>query len=566
MDSMNSFNGNGKVDEVEQQAFKKKTRKRLIILAVSSIVLVAIIIAAVAGTAQQTSSSADKSAPASSLRAVCNVTQYPNSCFSSISSLPNTNTMDPTHLFNLSLRVATNALSNLSPYLSNLQRNASDSRLQKAIHVCEMLLQDAISRFNDSISSLVGAQDLLPATKVNDIQTWLSAAITDQDTCLDALQELNSSDANAILYDLKTDMKNSTEFASNSLAIVTKILGLLSNFNATVHRRLLGGFPEWMDRRLLQESHVTADAVVAKDGSGQYSTITEAVEAVEKRSEKRFVIYVKEGTYEENIDLDADTWNVMIYGDGKSKTIISGSRNFVDGTPTFQTATFGVKGRGFIGKDIGFVNSAGAEKQQGVAMLSASDRSVFYRCSFDGFQDTLYAHSNRQFYRECDITGTIDFIFGNAAVVLQNCNIMPRQPLANQFNTITAQGKTDPNQNTAIVIHKSSISALHDLQSPTYLGRPWKDYSTTVIMHSDIASFVNPAGWTSCYPNEDPPNTILYAEYQNTGPGSDTSQRVKWPGYKPALTEEEAGTFTVQSFIQGPEWLPDAAVQFEPTL
>jgi pectinesterase len=186
-----------------------------------------------------------------------------------------------------------------------------------------------------------------------------------------------------------------------------------------------------------------------------------------------------------------------------------------------------------------------------------------------GFQDTLYAHSNRQFYRDCDITGTIDFIFGNAAVVFQNCKIMPRQPLPNQFNTITAQGKKDPNQVTGIVIQKSTITTLpnENLQGvKTYLGRPWKDFSTTIIMKSDIGSFLNPVGWISWVFNVDPPTSILYAEYQNTGPGAAVDQRVKWAGYKPTLGDEEALKFTVDSFIQGPEWLPNAAVQFDSTL
>ncbi|KAI7756536.1 hypothetical protein M8C21_003813 [Ambrosia artemisiifolia] len=107
--------------------------------------------------------------------------------------------------------------------------------------------------------------------------------------------------------------------------------------------------------------------------------------------------------------------------------------------------------------DMGFINTAGPEKHQAVAFRSGSDFSVFYRCSFDAYQDTLYPHSNRQFYRECDVTGTIDFIFGNAAVAFQNYNIMPRQPLANQFVTITAQGKKHPNQNTGISIQKCAI-------------------------------------------------------------------------------------------------------------
>ncbi|GKU92753.1 hypothetical protein SLEP1_g6440 [Rubroshorea leprosula] len=214
-----------------------------------------------------------------------------------------------------------------------------------------------------------------------------------------------------------------------------------------------------------------------------------------------------------------------------------------------------------------FVNTAGAAKHQAVAMRSGSDFSVFYRCTFDGYQDTLYAYSNRQFYRECNITGTIDFIFGNAAVVFQNCNIQPRQPLPLQFNTITAQGKNDPNQNTGISIQNCTFSALDgNLTADTYLGRPWKNYSTTVIMQSKIGSFLNQLGWTSWVPNVKPASTIFYAEYQNTGPGSSVAQRVKWAGYRPTLTQDEAVKFTVRTFIQGDDWLPDTSISYASSL
>jgi pectin methylesterase-like acyl-CoA thioesterase len=225
-----------------------------------------------------------------------------------------------------------------------------------------------------------------------------------------------------------------------------------------------------------------------------------------------------------------------------------------------------VAGKGFIAKDMGFFNTAGAAKHQAVAFRSGSDLSVLYRCSFDAFQDTLYAHSNRQFYRECDITGTIDFIFGNAAVVLQSCSIQPRQPLPNQFNTITAQGKKDPNQNTGISIQKSYFSPLDNVTALTYLGRPWKEYSTTVIMQSDIGSFLNPLGWIEWVTNVKPPKTIFYAEYQNTGAGATVEKRVQWAGYKPTLTADEAAKFTVDSFIQGSDWLPETDVKFDASL
>ncbi|GAV87322.1 Pectinesterase domain-containing protein/PMEI domain-containing protein [Cephalotus follicularis] len=422
---------------------------------------------------------------------------------------------------------------------------------------------------------------LLTSSKIDDMKTWLSSSITDQDTCLGALQELNNTlDNSAILDDVRNAMQNSTEFVSNSLAIVAKILGSLADFNIPIHRRLLGferrdlGFPSWVsasDRRLLQAANnktaVAAQLTVAKDGSGEYTTISAAVAAVPKKSASRVVIYVKAGTYVENVILDKNTWNVMMYGDGMTETIVSGSLNFVDGTPTFSTSTFAVKGKGFIAKDMGFINTAGAEKHQAVAFRSASDFSVFYRCSFDAYQDTLYAYSNRQFYRECDITGTIDFIFGNAAAVFQNCNIMPRQPLSNQYNTITAQGKSDPNQSTGISIQKCTLSPLNrNLTAPTYLGRPWKAYSTTVIMQSNIGSFLNQLGWTEWVPNTEPPSTIFYAEFQNTGPGSDTAHRVTWAGYKPTITADQAGKFTVTTFIQGGEWLPATSVTFDASL
>ncbi|XP_004303759.1 PREDICTED: pectinesterase 3 [Fragaria vesca subsp. vesca] len=585
MDSMTSFKGYGKVDELEEQAFRRKTRKRFIIVIVSIIVLVAVIIGAVTGTVihnRNSSSSpsptepATQLTPSSSLKAVCDVTLYPNSCFSSISSLKNSNTTDPEALFKLSLHVAIDEVSKLKDLPSKLKSKiGNDTKLNEAFKVCETLFDDAVDKLNDSLSSMeIGSSDkLLSQTKINDLKTWITASMTDQDTCLDSLEELNST----LVQEFRDAMQNSTEYASNSLAIVAKILDLLSRMGIPVHRRLLGyeessvpEFPGWVspgDRRLLQEQNLTAHVTVAQDGTGDFKTIQEAVNAVPKKNLTRFVIYVKQGTYLENVIMDKNKWNVMMYGDGKAKTIVSGKLNFVDGTATFNTATFAVAGKGFIAKDMGFINTAGAAKHQAVAFRSGSDQSVYYRCSFDAFQDTLYAHSNRQFYRDCDITGTIDFIFGNAAVVFQNCNIQPRQPMPNQFNTITAQGKKDPNQNSGISIQKCTIFPLEsNMTAQTYLGRPWKEFSTTIFMQSTIGSILNPLGWIEWVSNVDPPSTIFYAEYQNSGPGSSVDKRVTWAGYRPSLTDVEAAKFTVESFIQGSEWLPQTNVNFETSL
>lgn len=152
-------------------------------------------------------------------------------------------------------------------------------------------------------------------------------------------------------------------------------------------------------------------------------------------------------------------------------------------------------GQGFIARDMGFRNTAGPKKHQAVALMSTADHSVFYRCKMDAFQDTLYPHSNRQFYRECDIYGTVDFIFGNSAVVIQNCNILPKKPMQGQQNTITAQGKIDPNQNTGISIQNCNIAPAANLSGVNnFLGRPWKNYSTTVYFHNKMDSFIDPKG------------------------------------------------------------------------
>lgn len=166
----------------------------------------------------------------------------------------------------------------------------------------------------------------------------------------------------------------------------------------------------------------------------------------------------------------------------------------------FKMWLSGIDGFHFIAKGITFENTAGPWKGQAVAPRSASDLSVFYRCAFKGYQDTLMVHSQRQFYRECYVYGTIDFIFGNAAVVFQNCIIYVRRPIRGQVNVITAQGRNDPFQNTGISIHNSQVRAAPDLLPvvkafKTYLGRPWQQYSRTVFLESYLDSLISPVGW-----------------------------------------------------------------------
>ncbi|KAL0426737.1 UNVERIFIED_CONTAM: Pectinesterase/pectinesterase inhibitor PPE8B [Sesamum latifolium] len=326
-------------------------------------------------------------------------------------------------------------------------------------------------------------------------------------------------------------------------------------------------FPGWLrsqDRNLLQAANgAMADVVVAADGTGNFTSINDAVHAAPEYSTKRFVIYIKRGVYKEYVEISKKKWNIMMIGDGVNVTVISGNRNFIDGWTTYRSATFAVKGQGFIARDITFENTAGPEKHQAVAFRSDSDLSVLYRCAIRGYQDTLYAHSQRQFYRECIITGTVDFIFGDGAVVFQNCQIQARKGLPNQKNTITAQGRKEPVENTGFSIQFCNISVEPDVlnSTQTYLGRPWKLYSRTVIMQSYISNAVRPEGWLE-WNGDFALNTLFYGEYMNYGPGSGLGARVKWSGYHVFNSSAEANNFTVSQFIIGNTWLPSTGVKY----
>lgn len=581
MDAAKSFKGYGRAHDAEDEAFRRKSRYRCIVITVASVVLVAAVVGAVVGVIVNksnsesggVSSATPSKSPATAIRAVCGVTQHPESCFYSISSL-NTSSSDPEDIFKQSLRVAIDESSRITSLPDRLAANVTDPRLKSALGVCKDVLEDAVAWLNDTISHVDAdgtTKTTLSSAKVHDIRSWLSTTLTDQETCIDALDEINST----LVDDVRYQTRNATEFASNSLSIAAKIVGLLGQLNVPINRRRLmasstpSEFPRWVgagDRRLLAEAVPVADMTVAQDGSGTHKTIGAAVAAVPEKSLKRVVIYVKRGTYKEIVTLEKNKWNVMMYGDGIDATVVSGSLNVFDGTSTYRSATFAVSGKGFIARDMTFINTAGAEKHQAVAFRSGSDESVYYRCSFDAFQDTLYAYSNRQFYRDCVVTGTVDFIFGNAAAVFQNCTIQPRQPMTGQFNAITAHGKKEPAEETGLAFQGCTFTPLGNVTAETYLGRPWKSCATTVIMSSYIGPFLQENGWKSWVSGEDPPSTIYYGEYNNTGPGSSVEKRVNWTGYKPAMTQAEALKFSAESFIQASAWLPATNVAYDPSL
>ncbi|XVF41037.1 hypothetical protein PTKIN_Ptkin01aG0248100 [Pterospermum kingtungense] len=275
-------------------------------------------------------------------------------------------------------------------------------------------------------------------------------------------------------------------------------------------------------------------AIVGPYEGDNFTTIGEAIASAPNNlnpEDGYFIIYGRQGHYQEYITVPKEKKNIMLIGDGINNTIITGNHNRIDGWTTYNSSTFVVTGERFVAVDVTFKNTAGPDERQAVAVRNSADFSIFHRCSFVGYQDTLYVHSLRQFYRECDMYGTVDFIFGNAAAVFQSCNLYVRKPLPEQKNTITAQGRTDPNQNTGISIQNCTIEAAPDLATNlstnlNYLGRPRKQYSRTVFMQSYIGELTSPFGWLE-WNGTFGLDTLYYGEFGNYGTGADTSMRVK---------------------------------------
>ncbi|KAG1362213.1 Pectinesterase [Cocos nucifera] len=459
--------------------------------------------------------------------------------------------------YKLHLQVSYDLIARARGHLAKLGRRCSSEPERKAWLDCRKLYGDTFFQLNRTL------HPPKPNCTALDYQTWLSASLTNLEACRKGFADLGVSPE--IIHPVMH--YNVSALISNCLAI--------NHPNATTKSTAAVDVPSFTsvaNRKLLQLS-VRPNFIVAKHGSGNFRTIQAALDAAlalrSRRKRGRIVIRVKAGVYDEHLEVVSSLTDLTMVGDGKGKTIITGRRSVATGSTTFSSPTFSVFGDGFIASGITFRNTYGPGSQA-VALLSGSDRSIFYRCSIEGYQDTLCVFTQRQFYRECDIYGTIDFIFGNAAVVFQNCDIFARRPRRGEVNVITAQGRTDPNQNTGIVIHSSAILPAADLLPVrrtvrSYLGRPWKQYSRTVYLLSYMDSIIDPAGWLP-FRSDFALSTLYYAEFGNTGPGSRTSRRVRWPGYhvikRPSLVRQ----FSVGRFIAGRKWIRSTDVPFDAVL
>ncbi|KAI3735406.1 hypothetical protein L6452_14902 [Arctium lappa] len=557
---------------------RRSKLKLLLIVGITLIVASAVSVALVVALRGKASGGSKvRPQPTKAISRVCSRTLYQNLCVNSFLDFPGSLTASVKDLVHISVNMSLQRVGSALYTSTDINNVEMDTRVRSAYNDCVELLEDSVDQLSRSLTTVAPSSSSSGVGSTEDVMTWLSASLTNQDTCTDGLSEAEDGEVKKLMQE---KLKDLSEIVSNSLAIYSSESDDDDSGEVPIEnrrRRLMSGkpseeFPEWVgkkERRLLQlpAAVIQADVVVSKDGNGTCKTIKEAIKKAPQHSSRRFIIYVKAGRYEEkDLKVGRKKTNLMIIGDGKDKTVITGGVSVADHVTTFHTASFAATGAGFMARDMTFENYAGAAKHQAVALRIGADHSVVYRCQMIGYQDTLYVHSQRQFYRECDIYGTVDFIFGNAAVVFQNCNIYARKPMDQQKITITAQNRKDPNQNTGISIHSCKLLAQQDLLASngsfqTFLGRPWKMYSRTVYMLSYMGEHIDPKGWLE-WDGTFALDTLYYGEYMNYGPGGAIGQRVKWPGYRVITSAIEASRFTVGKFIYGSSWLPATGVAF----
>lgn len=502
------------------------------------------------------------------IQTVCSSTLYPDRCVGSLSSFPGAMNASTLKLVAISIRISMEGINQAMQTIENSIQDESDHMVSLPLNDCVELLEYSLDGLNSSLTKLLESS----SDDISDLQTWVSSSLTYHTTCLDGL---GNAEGKPMDY-IKEEGNNVSQLLSNCLALIKALPMLIAGSATPAHsRRLLSDvgdspqLPSWISeikrRYLLEEKALVPDVVVARDGSGNYSRIQDAVDAAPQSRNQSYVIHIKSGFYEENVIVSKKTINIVFIGDGTSNTIISGSKNEQeDGMTVYRSATVAIDGNGFIARDLTIENNSGPKSMQAVALRVSADQTAFYNCSFKGYQATLYSHTLRQFYRECTIFGTVDFIFGNSASIFQNCTLMVLKPLPGQKNTCTAQAKFDPNQNTGFSFQRCKVDGTPELLSSsknftTYLGRPLKQYACTVFSHSYLTRVVDPAGWLA--PNEDLVIVnVFMGEFQNEGPGSQASERVNW---STQISAKQISSFNVKNFISGSKWLPLTHITFE---
>lgn len=313
---------------------------------------------------------------------------------------------------------------------------------------------------------------------------------------------------------LKTGFKQNKQMMRTRIIILSLLLnvGLLSVFSEDI--------PE-------------ADFIVAKDGTGDFTTVQNAINTVPDNSSEYTLIYIKNGIYEEALNVGSGKRNVVLYGANNNDVIITYATE-----KTLDLATLEVYATGFIAFNLTIENTAGPSYGPAQALRQEADKSIYINCRLIGNQDTYRTGKARSYSKNCYYEGTVDFIFGDGSFVFENCEIYSKGGTA-----ITAASTKDYADFGYVFRNCRVVSKTG---TNTHLGRPWRDYAAVAFINCELPDEIMNAGWH----NWDEPareETSRFAEYKNYGPGSDISNRVDWAEM---LTTEEAEQYNTLNVLK----------------
>jgi pectinesterase len=285
------------------------------------------------------------------------------------------------------------------------------------------------------------------------------------------------------------------------------------------------------------------EMTVAQDGTGDFKNIQSAIEACKSFPDRRIIIHIRNGIYKEKVVVPAFNNKISMIGENTDKTIISYDDFFNrinrGRNSTFYTYTFLVEADDFFAENLTIENSAGPVGQA-VALHVNGNRCAFRNCRILGNQDTLYSggSENCQYFKGCYIEGTTDFIFGAATALFDSCTIHSK---ANSFITAASTAK---GRSYGFVFMNCRLTAVEGLNK-VYLGRPWRDYARVVYINCDLGNHIIAEGWSD-WEGTTRNKTAYFAEYGNTGAGSDISKRVSWSHQ---ISNEEASEYIIKKIL-----------------
>ncbi len=290
-----------------------------------------------------------------------------------------------------------------------------------------------------------------------------------------------------------------------------------------------------------------AHLTVAVDGTGDVKTVSEAIAKVPENNKTRFTIYIKKGVYNEQIRIPASKPFITFIGESAETTKLSFDINNKRAGTTSAAYAVYIGGHDFHAENLTFENSFDYRANiknggtQAVAVLTEADRLIFKNCKFIGWQDTLYAKNGRQYFENCYIEGHVDFIFGQAAAVFDNCEIHSKAD-----GYIAAPMRFAADETSGFVFINSKLTGANT-DKGVFLGRPWRPFGRTVFLNTKMDAHIRAEGWNN-WGNAENEKTAYFAEYNSSGAGAKTNERVKWIHQ---LSKEEAKQFETENFLKG---------------